>query len=305
MNVIYDHWMLTLKFVRALDAVATAGGFRGGARRLHFSQSTLSQQIAALERSVGGRLLERGRGLNAVTLTPLGELVLEVGRDLLHRADAAERRIDAFLGSGGRLSIATFQSITATVLPELVQRLRAERPGCDIRLIEEETETPPVESVDLAFFDGPGRPDDGVEGVLLLEDPHVLIARRGTFAAGTVALERLDGAALVALPPITTQRMVETTLAMRGIRPDVVFRTADNQGIVSMVRAGLGCAVMPRLAVQLTPDDPHVAIHPIEPPLPPRPIHLLWRPPLSDLAARGVDLAIEIAGRSSGAVTAG
>jgi DNA-binding transcriptional LysR family regulator len=294
-----------LKFLRALDAVAVEGGFHGGASRLHFSQSTLSQQIAAFERAVGGRLVERGRGLNAVTLTTLGELVLDLGRDLLQRADAAERRIDGFLGSGGRVSIATFQSITATILPELLQRLRRERPGSDIRLIEEELEVPPVDAVDLAFFDGPGRPDDGIEGVLLLEDPHVLIARRGAFPPGAVALERLDGTPLVALPPITTQRMIETTLAMRGIRPDVVFRTADNQGIVSMVRAGLGVSVMPRLAIQVADDDPGVAIHPIEPPLPPRPIHLLWRAPLSELATRCVELVIEItAGLAPAAPTA-
>jgi DNA-binding transcriptional LysR family regulator len=221
--------------------------------------------------------------------------VLEAGRDLLERARAAQRRIGGFHAGGGRVDIATFQTVTNTVLPDVVRRLQHRRPGCDIRVVEEETPIPPLDGVDLAFFDAPAPPDSGAEDALLVEDPHVLVAQRGAFAPGPVALEALHRSPLVALPPITTQREVEAVLAASGIVPLFVFRTADNQGIVSMVRAGLGHAVMPLLAVDRHLDDPDLTVHALRPALRPRPIHLIWRTPLSPLAQEVLGITLDVA----------
>lgn len=289
--------MLDLKHLAALDAVVAAGSFRGAAAALGYAQSSVSQQIAALERVVGGQLLVRRGGAGPVRLTELGQLVAESGRELLERSRAAERRIAGFHAGGGRLDIATFQTVTNVLLPDVVGRLHELRPGCDIRLFEEESETPPIDGVDLAFFDGPAPPDSGAGDVLLLADPHVLVARRSAFPPGPVALSALHRRPLVALPPITTEREIEAVLHSSGIDPLIVFRTADNQGIVAMVRAGLGCAVMPLLAVDAAATDPQLAIHPLRPALRPRPIHLLWRTPLSPLASTAVDVITDVAAR--------
>lgn len=287
--------VLDLKNLESLDAVVNEGSFRRAATLLGYAQSSVSQQIASLERSVGGEVLERSGGNGRVRLTALGELVLESGRDLLERARTAQRRISQFHAGGGRVDIATFQTITNVLLPSIVQRLQAQRPGCDIRLVEEETATPPLDGVDLVFFDGPAPPDSGAEDTLLLQDPHVLIAPRGAFAPGAVALDALHRTPMVALPPITTQREVEAVLTTSGIDPLIVFRTADNQGLVSMVRAGLGFAIMPFLAVNVGLDDPGLAIHTLRPSLRPRPIHLIWRSPLSPLAHDALEITLEVA----------
>ena len=80
---------LELRHLIALDAVATEGTFGRAAVRLGYTQSAVSQQIAALERIVGGSLFDRPGGPRPVALTPLGELVLIHARDIIDRVDAA------------------------------------------------------------------------------------------------------------------------------------------------------------------------------------------------------------------------
>ena len=75
-----------------------------------------------------------------------------------------------------------------------------------------------------------------------------------------------------------------------------MFRTADNQAVVSMVRGGLGCAVLPLLACGSAREDDGVTVHRIRPALPPREIYVLSQGSLSPLAARLRELSVQ-AGR--------
>ena len=78
-----------------------------------------------------------------------------------------------------------------------------------------------------------------------------------------------------------------------------MFRTYDNGAQMAMVRAGMGWAVMPLLAVDTR--DPGVDVRFLSPALPPRQICLVWRRDrtLSPVAARMVELAAEVAGTSA------
>jgi len=290
---------IELRHLAALAAIVDEGSFRRGAARLGFTQSTVSQQIANLEREVGGAVFDRPGGPKPVRLTPLGAVVLRHGRDLLARADSMAEAIDRFQAGDGRIDLGTFQSISSSILPEIVRRLRDERPGCDIRLYEEEADPPRVEGLDLVFFDG--RVDGEVEHLKLLDDPYVLVARRGAFATGPVPLTRLDGEPIVAYPPICDQPRVEREMARHGLRPRIVFRTAGNEAVLSMVRAGLGVAVLPRLSVHGVDlrSDQTLRLHQLRPALTPREIYLLWPAGRTHapLAARAVRIAVEVTGR--------
>jgi DNA-binding transcriptional LysR family regulator len=192
----------------------------------------------------------------------------------------------------GRVDIGTFQSVSNVILPAIVRRLRAEHPGCDIRLFEEETGEPALDDLDVMFFDGVG--GAGVDHLKLLDDPYMLVTRPGVLPAGPVHPRQLDGMAVVAYPPICDQARLEGELADRGIAPRFVFRTVGNEAVLSMVRAGLGSALLPRLAVPHP--DPDLAVHELAPALPPREIHLLWQAGRSHspLAAKVIALAREI-----------
>ena len=290
---------LELKHLIALDAVAREGTFGKAATRLGYTQSAVSQQIATLERLVGGSLFDRPGGPRPVQLTPLGKLVLDHTREIIARVDATSEAVERFLaGTVGRIDIGTFQSVSNVLLPAMVRQLRIEHPEVDIRLFEEEDNDAGAQAVlagelDLAFTIGHRSGD--LESMLLLDDPFVLVAPKGDLPEGLYPTAKLDNAPLVGYPPSSCQMDVENGLRVAGATPTFVFRTYDNGAQMAMVRAGMGWAVMPLLAVDTR--DPELDIRFVSPEIPPRQICLVWRRDrtLSPVATRMLELAREVA----------
>ena len=288
---------IELRHLATMAAVVEEGTFGRAASRLGYTQSTVSQQVAVLERAVGGPVFDRPGGPRPVRITPLGAVVLEHGRDLLAKAEQLTGALDRFRAGDGRIDIGTFQSVSNVVLPSVVRRLRDEHPGCEIRLSEEEPDEPQVGDLDLLFYDG--RIDGDVERVKLIDDPYLLVTRPGTFPDGPVHLRQLDGGAMVAWPPTCDQPRIEQALLHSGARPKIVFRSAGNETVLSMVRAGLGFAVLPWLAVRGAGawSDERLRIHELRP-SPAREIFLHWPAgrTRSPLVARAIEIAVEVAG---------
>lgn len=289
---------LELRHLLALDAVATEGTFGRAAERLGYTQGAVSQQIAALERAIGGSVFDRPGGPRPVRITPLGKVMLAHAREILAKAQATAESIERFkAGESGRVDLGTFQSVSNVVLPRIVRRLRDEHPAVDIRVFEEESAIERLQAgeLDLAFWAGPV---DGTDHVELFDDPYVLVARRGEYPEGPVHIKRLDGVQMVAFPPaLCDSGRVEASIAAAGVNPVVVFRTQDNGAMVSMVRAGMGSAIMPSLAIDIKPGDADLCTHQIKPRIPPRKIIAMWQSnrTLSPLAQRVIDLAVEVA----------
>jgi DNA-binding transcriptional LysR family regulator len=291
---------LEVRHLVALDAIASEGTFGRAAVRLGYTQSAVSQQIAALERLVGGSLFDRPGGPRPVALTPLGKLVLGHARDIIDRVEAAGEAVERFLaGVSGRIDVGTFQSVSSALLPAVFARLREENPGIDIRLFEsEDKEHGPGRVVtgelDVSFTVGqPAAPE--LESVVLLDDPFVLVARSGDLPDGPYPTARLNGASLVGYPPGNCQQDIEDGLHAAGAVPTFVFRTVDNGAQLAMVRAGMGWAVMSMLCVDTR--DPAIDIRPLQPAIPPRQVCLVWRRDrtLSPVAARLIEIAREVA----------
>jgi DNA-binding transcriptional LysR family regulator len=283
-----------LRHLRAMAAIAEEGTFGRAAQRLGYTQSSISQQVAGLERAVGGAVFDRPGGPRPVRLTPLGALVLERGRALLTGADQLTDAIERFRTGDGRIDIGTFQSLSAVVLPSLVRRLREEHPTCEIRLSEDESGDPRIGDLDLLFYDG--RVHDDVDSVKLIDDPYLLVARPGDFPDDEVALKDLDDEATVAWPATCDQPRLERELVSSGARLRIVFRSASNETLLSMVRAGMGYAILPWLAVADARSDDRLRIHRLRP-SPAREI-FLHRPAgrtASPLAIRATEIACEIA----------
>ncbi len=290
---------LELRHLVALDAVANEATFARAAVRLGYTQSAVSQQIAALERVVGGAVFDRPGGPRPVELTPLGKLVLVHARDVIARVEATGDAVERFLaGDVGRLDIGTFQSVSNVLLPAIVRRLRTEHPELDVRLFEHEAIDAGAHAVlsgelDVTFAVGQRTGD--LESLLLLEDPFVLVAPAGEFPPGPYPTAELDHASLVGYPPDTCQQQIEDGLRACGATPTFVFRTNDNGAQLAMVRAGMGWAVMPLLAVDK--GAPGIDIRPLAPAVRPREVCVAWRRhrTLSPVAARLVDIARDVA----------
>src|SRR5919107_4801269 len=99
--------MLDLKRLRVLREVATKGSFSAAADSLAYTQSAISQQIAALEREAGTVLVVRNA--RGVHLTEAGRALVRHADVILARLADAEAELDAIAGvRGGRLRLASF-----------------------------------------------------------------------------------------------------------------------------------------------------------------------------------------------------
>jgi DNA-binding transcriptional LysR family regulator len=294
LRLVFD---VELRHLRTMAAIAEEGTFGRAAARLGYTQSSVSQQVAALEKAVGGAVFDRPGGPRPVRITPLGEVVLTHGRDLLTKSEALADAVDRFRAGNGRIDIGTFQGVSNLILPAVVRRLLDEHPGCDIRLSEVEPEDPQIGGLDLLFHDG--RIEGDVEHVELLAEQYLLVAGAGAFPDGPVRVKLLDDTPMVAWPPTYHQTWLERTLASTGARPRIVFRTAGHETIVSMVRAGIGSAVLPWLALHGSDasSDDRLGIHQLRP-SPTREMYLHWPAgrTRSPLATRAVEIAVEAAG---------
>src|ERR671927_1816493 len=133
-----DRWAgLELRHLLALDAVSREGSFGRAAQRLGYTQSAVSQQIAALERIVGERLVERPGGPRPVSLTEAGRILLGHAESIVARLQAAQADLAALAsGESGSLHVGTFQSVGAKILPEVMRRFRTAWPNVEIELSE-------------------------------------------------------------------------------------------------------------------------------------------------------------------------
>ena len=210
-----DRWLgVELRHLAALKALAEEGSFGRAATALGYTQSAVSQQIAALERIVGARLVERPGGPRPVSMTEAGELLLRHAEAIVARLSAAHADLAALAdGEAGVLHVGIYQSVGQRILPELLRRYSAAWPRVEISLTESASDAELLALVergeldltfaDLPFVDGP------FEALELLRDPYVLIvpagsplAERGTPPTrGEIATLDLIGYPPAAPPP--------------------------------------------------------------------------------------------------------
>ena len=269
----------------AMVAVAHEGSFGAAADELGYSQATVSQQVAALERLVGAELFERPGGPRPVTLTATGRVLLPSAEHILGHVRTAQRDVDdALAGTAGRVSIGTFQSVSVHLLPQAVRALREEAPGITVDLYEGPSSEGLIDDLlddelDVTFIEG-SYSDPRVDVTELGRDPYLLLLAKGSsllahVKRGAFPIENLDGVALIGQPPLTYQDDVDVILRGHGITPRYLFRTVDNGAVQAMVRSGVAPAIMPRLAVDLNDDD--VIKLPLSPQVEPRTVSLAVR----------------------------
>jgi molybdate transport repressor ModE-like protein len=277
-----DGWLgIELRHLAALEAVSRAGSFGRAAEELGYTQSAVSQQIAALERIVGERLIERPGGPRAVSVTEAGAVLLRHAEAISARLEAAHADLVSLrAGEMGALRVGTYQSIGARVLPEVMRRFRLERPAIELDLMAPTTDPELfalVESgdIDLAFCSLPFEegPFDALE---LMSDPYVLVvpADNGLAARELASLADLEDLPLIGSQTCNSGVVLERELRERGAEPTYAFRSDDNGTVQGLVAAGYGVALVPLLSVM--PGDPRVKVIGLDPPVPRRRIAVVW-----------------------------
>jgi molybdate transport repressor ModE-like protein len=299
-----DRWLgIELRHLAALDAVAREGSFGRAAEALGYTQSAISQQIAALERIVGERLVERPGGPRRISLTEAGRLLVRHAEAMTARLEAAHADLVALRdGEAGTLRVGIYQSVGARILPALMQRFIADWPGVDLQLVEVNSDSEPevvarIErgELDLAFWVMP-LAEGPLAGVELLRDEYVLVVPASSELAEreSAGLADLGDVLLIGNQQCRTTLQAEEALRLSGLEPRVAFRSDDNGTVQNLVAAGLGVALVARLTVAET--DPRIRVVALDPPIPPRRIALAWhRDRHRTPAARAfVELAAEV-----------
>jgi DNA-binding transcriptional LysR family regulator len=271
-----------LRHLLALQAVAEHRSFGRAAAALGYTQSAISQQIAALERAVGERLVVRPGGPRAVSLTEAGELLLRHAEAIVARMKVAQADLAAFAeGAAGPLRVGTYQSVSARLLPGLVRRFKGEFPKVDVQLSESASDDE-LEArlergeVDLSFVMLPMN-EAPLEAVQLLVDPYVLIVpAESPFVrrAKPPSLREIAQHPLIGYRQCRSMTAIETAMRRAGTEPRVVFRSDDNGTVQGLVGAGIGVALVPRLTLQ--PTDGSVQVVELGTLLPPRLIGIAW-----------------------------
>jgi DNA-binding transcriptional LysR family regulator len=244
---------MELRHLRYFCALADFGTFSKAAQHLHISQSAISEQIADLEREIGGPLLDRSQ--RRARLTPQGLLFLAEARKTLL---ASERAIDvtrrSLKGEVGTLSIGFFPWGTRGFFARIIRDYRKLCPQVRLSLYEMhawvQMEALTSGKIDVGFT----RPLEPpftrtLRDELLFRDPVVVALPRDHPLAGP----SVDIAALAAEPFVMCDRaatpvLFDSILALctgAGYSPRIANTTSTWSGVLTLVESGEGIALVP------------------------------------------------------------
>jgi DNA-binding transcriptional LysR family regulator len=264
--------MLDLRGLRALKEVAVRGSVSAAADSLGYTQPAISQQIAALEREVGIRLLERGT--RPVKFTDAGRALVAHAEAVLARLDDAEQELAEIKGlRAGRLRLASFSTALVTVVPRALEIFTQRHPDVQLSVVEDTLRGLLARlagwELDLALiFEHEALPEPSVEleRVRLFDEPfELLLPRHHPFAGRrSLRLDQLhDETWIGGLPAGSYQRILLHSCQEAGFEPRVAYQTDDYRAVQAFVAAGLGVAMLPGLA--LAPMPAGIARVPIRP----------------------------------------
>lgn len=231
--------------------IAHQRSFTRAAGRLHMAQPALSQQMKNLESELGTPLFIRGR--KEVQLTAAGKAFLPRAEGLLAQAEAAKAAVsDVAQLRGGKLTIAAIPSVSACLLPEVIQRFSKQHGQVALQLIEDSSErvADSVESgqADIGFLQLPAsksafkvQPLITEPFVLLVGETHALARQK------SVLLRQLSAESFIFYKGRARDTALESC-RKSGFEPHIVCESGELETVRALVAAGLGLAIVPRLA---------------------------------------------------------
>ena len=277
---------MELHQLRYVVAVARTGNFSRAAAQCHVAQPSLSQQIQKLEDELGERLFDRLK--TRAQLTPAGEALHERAVRILAEVEAAHREAtEARALTRGRVAVGVLPTIAPFLLPQVLPRFSQVFPGVEI-VVHEDTTAQLLSllaacELDLAIASLPI--DDKrvqtetlfTEELLLALPPGHRLTRKRSVGAADLGGERL----IVMKEGHCLGDQVLRFCDQRDVQPQISFRSAQLETVHALVRAGLGIALVPAMALQPNRSD-LPEYRSLQPPQPQRTIVAVWpkqRPP--------------------------
>ena len=252
--------MLDLQRLQTFRTVATLRSFSAAALELSYTQSSVSEAVATLERELGVTLLDRSS--RPVRLTPAGEVVLGHAEALISQATAIETDLAALTsGDVGRLRLAGFYTAWSTFLPAAVAEFTRAHPRVQLEL---EQLDPPATlrqlragELDLGVIfrfepgDPAGDPEARLSSTYLAHDPYALAVPATSALARKKHLKVADLAKAswcsAPLGSPATLLLEQFCREHGGFRPQLEYPTDDVAMAQPLIAAGLAIALLPSL----------------------------------------------------------
>jgi LysR family hydrogen peroxide-inducible transcriptional activator len=273
---------MTFNELRYLVAVAQERSFGRAAQRCFVSQPALSVAIQKLEEELGAQLFERGK--TEVTVTPVGERIVEQAHKVLE--EAARIRDIAQAGRNqlvGAFRLGVIYTVAPYLLPDLIPALQHRAPEMPLEIEENFTEQLELAlksgRVDAAIVAMPFDPP-GVEADFLYEEPfQVVVPQRHRWAKRkSIQPAELAGehAILLNVGHCFRDQVLDACRELNRTGAQVT-RTNSLETIRNMVASGLGVSVLPRDALTPKYHSRLVVPVPFAKPAPARRIALAYR----------------------------
>ena len=244
--------------VRVLRMVATCGTVTGAAEALHYTPSAVSQQLRTLAKDLGVELVvQDGR---RIRLTPAARVLLDQTESLYARWEEIRGLVAlADEEGGGALRLCGFSTAAAALLPRVAAHLRESQPSWQVRIIEVEPkqcfELLLADQADIAVVvataELPSADDPRFELNQLLVDRLDLLLpenHRLVHEPYVQLADLADEAWIMDRPGRPYHQLLQSACAAAGFTPAVAHHAAEWDTGAAMVAAGLGIALIPRLA---------------------------------------------------------
>lgn len=257
---------MSLKQYRAFLKTVELRSVSQAAQAMGMTQSALTQNLGALEKQFGFRLLVRNKA--GVRLTQEGRRVYRAVEQVVRADESLLTAVEEVRRSGGdTIRIATFKSVAVNWLPAMMKAFQAEHPEAEFRLFDgayaEVDEYVRTGAVDFGFVSLP----DALECDMIpvKEDRLLAVLPQGhpLAEAPAVPAAQFGKEAVVSLVDSTNQDALRV-LRAAGVEPRIRFQTADDYAMLSMVETGLGICITHELV--LKSDNHNVVVKELDPP---------------------------------------
>ena len=262
---------VNLKLLQTFLLVGEHSSFRTAAEKTFRSQSAVSAQIKQLEEQLGVALFHRTT--RSVRLTEEGQQMFECAQRALFEVEAGLRKIQESADiRRGRVTLSCSPTIAETRLARVLAAFQQDHPGIVVSVRE---------LTSAALFDSirKGEVDFGIGPMIdtsefhfdpVLEDPlYALIPKRFlTTGKTTITLATLSSMPLLVLNSATALRgMLESAMKDRHLTLSTKYEFTQAQTLISMANAGLGAAILPKVAIPPKIDPRTYSLRIVNPPL--------------------------------------
>ncbi|MGW3009097.1 LysR family transcriptional regulator [Streptomyces sp. NPDC001219] len=243
--------VVELRHLRTFETVARTLSVTQAARELHYAQSSVSDQIQALERELGVELLDRSQ--RRIRLTPQGSVLSEYTNRILKLLEEARWAVSR---PGSELAVGALETVGLHLLPEVLSHYRTLYPHARVRVGQDNRgelyRAVRRGDLDLCLTFGDPPADAGLCHETLAEEPLVVIVPPGhaLAARGRAGLEELARESFLATERgCGFREMYDSSFGGAPAKEPV----AEVSGIGTLgacVAAGMGCALLPLISVR-------------------------------------------------------